>query len=43
MSLCFILKNQSFYIKFLSSEKKEESDNLKDLFSFEIIFLSFLI
>ena len=43
MNLCFILKNQSSHIKFLSFEKKKESDNLKDLFPFEIIFLSFLI
>ena len=43
MSLCFILENQSFYIKFLSFEKKKELDNLKDLSLFEIIFLSFLI
>ena len=38
MSLYLILKNQSFYIKFLLFEKKGESDNLKDLFLFEIIF-----
>ena len=43
MSLCFILKNQSFYIKFLSFEKKKESDNLKNLFFFKVIFLNFLI
>ena len=43
MSLCFILKDQSFYVKFLSFEKEKKSDNLKDLFYFEIIFWSFLI
>ena len=43
MSLCFILKDQSFHIKFLPFEKKKKSDSLKDLSLFKIIFLNFLI
>ena len=42
MNLYFILKNQSFYIKILLSEKTKESNNLKDLFCFKVIFLNFL-